>query len=52
MPEEAPDNWPRNRRGELKLFLSDRQADDFIKAGLLTEDDIVRVKPIPSEPKR
>lgn len=52
MSEEQKREWPRGSRGQPKLFLSDAQADRFIAAGLLTEDDVIRTKPVPLHGRR
>ena len=41
------DNWPKNKRGYPKLFVTDRQADCFIRELGMEEDDFVRMKPLP-----
>ncbi len=36
--------WPTNKRGVPKLFVSDAQADRFIRDLGMSEDDFVRMK--------
>lgn len=46
--DRRQDEWPFNpKTGRYKLILSDGQANRFIAAGLLTEEDVIRTKPIP-----
>lgn len=40
------DDWPRSKRGYLKLVVDDATADRWIAAGVATEDDLIRQKPI------
>jgi hypothetical protein len=39
--------WLTNRYGQPKIAVSDALADKFIAAGVATEDDLLRTKPLP-----
>ena len=39
--------WPKNAKGAPKLFVPDSVADQAIAAGIATEDDFIRTKPMP-----
>lgn len=41
-------DYRHHEPGRFKLILSDFMADTAIKAGLLTEDDIIRITPMPT----
>lgn len=45
--DENYEHWPKTKEGCPKLFCHDSDADKFIAAGLLREEDIVRIKPLP-----
>lgn len=42
------DNWPTNKRGAPKLFVSDAMADKLIRVLGMSEDDFIRTKPLPT----
>ena len=42
------DDWPKNKRGQPKLLVLPAEADRLIASGAATEDDLIRMDPVPS----
>lgn len=42
------DEWPKTKDGRPKLLAYDLEADRLITSGEYTEDDLIRIKPIPT----
>lgn len=43
LQHEMPRTWPKNRAGFPKIGLMDRVADNWVRLGWASEDDIMRL---------